>query len=114
MLLAAASASPVALAQAPNGAALQAEQRERLAPLAWLDGIWRGSAEFPGQIGPLTITQTERVGPMLDGTVKVIEGRGYDPDGKLVFNALTTLAWNRRPRLTRCMPSPTAGWGSIR
>src|SRR6478672_6854315 len=30
-----------------------------------------------------TITQTERIGPFLDGSVKVIEGRGCEPDGRV-------------------------------
>jgi hypothetical protein len=41
-----------------------------------------------------TFTQTERIGPFLDGSVKVIEGRGYDPDGKVTFNAFGTISFN--------------------
>ena len=36
---------------------------------------------------PLLHIQLE-IGPFLDGSLKVIEGRGYDPDGKVTFNAL--------------------------
>ena len=87
-------ASAPAMAQAPNGVALQAEQREKLAPLSWLDGTWRGTAVYPSQNGPITITQTERVGPMLAGTIRVIEGRGYNSEGNAAFNAFAVLAWN--------------------
>ena len=41
-----------------------------------------------------SITQTERIGPFLDGSVKVIEGRGYDPDGRVTFNAFGTISYN--------------------
>jgi hypothetical protein len=40
-----------------------------------------------------TITQTERVGPFLDGAVKVIEGRGYEGDGSAGFNALGIISY---------------------
>lgn len=40
------------------------------------------------------ITQTERIGPFLDGSVKVIEGRGYDSEGKVTFNAFGTISFN--------------------
>jgi hypothetical protein len=35
----------------------------------------------------LALTQTERIGPMLQGAIKVVEGRGYNQEGALVFNA---------------------------
>lgn len=41
-----------------------------------------------------TITQTERIGPFLEGSVKVIEGRGYDAAGKVAFNAFGTFSCN--------------------
>src|SRR5262245_37860830 len=40
------------------------------------------------------ITKTERMGPFLDGTLKVIEGRGYEPDGKVTFNALGIVSYS--------------------
>jgi hypothetical protein len=48
-----------------------------------------------GTIGPRsTVTQTERIGPFLDGIVRVIEGRGYDVDGKVTFNAFGTISYS--------------------
>jgi len=42
----------------------------------------------------LAITQTERIGPFLDGSVKVIEGKGYEADGKPTFNSFGTISFN--------------------
>ena len=64
-------------------------------PLAYMDGVWRGPAWTILASGDKhTITQTERIGPFLDGSVKVIEGRGYDPDGKVTFNAFGTISFD--------------------
>ena len=64
-------------------AALMAAQREAMAKLAFMDGVWRGPASTVLPSGEKhDITQTERIGPLLGGIVKVIEGRGYEPDGK--------------------------------
>ncbi len=83
-----------ALAQGPpNAPALIAGQRQAMAPLSYMDGVWRGTAWTLLPSGTKhTITQTERIGPFLDGSVKVIEGRGYDPDGKVTFNAFGTIS----------------------
>jgi hypothetical protein len=40
--------------------------------------------------------QTERVGNMLDGTVKVIEGRGYGPRGDSQFAAFAVVSFSPR------------------
>jgi hypothetical protein len=69
-------------------------QRAALQPLAIFDGTWRGPAQVLRQEGWTTITQTERVGPMLDGALRVIEGRGYGPDGKMHFNAFAVLSYD--------------------
>lgn len=74
---------------------LIAAQREAMKPLAVMDGVWRGPAWTILQSGEKhNITQTERIGPFLDGSVKVIEGRGYDADGKVTFNAFGTISYN--------------------
>jgi hypothetical protein len=44
------------------------------------------------------ITQTERVGPFLDGSIKVIEGRGYEGDGSVGFNALAIISYDLETR----------------
>jgi hypothetical protein len=79
----------------PDPAALIAAQREAMAPLAFMDGVWRGPARTILASGEKhNITQTERIGPFLDGSVKVIEGRGYNADGTVGFNAFGTISYN--------------------
>lgn len=95
-LLTTAGTAPAIYGQGrPDATALLKGQREALASLAFMDGVWRGSAWTILPSGEKhTITQTERIGPFLDGSVKVIEGRGYDPDGKVAFNAFGTISYN--------------------
>lgn len=72
-----------------------AAQKEAMRAFDFLDGEWRGPAKTLLQDGSWhTITQTERVGSMLDGTVKVIEGRGYEADGRVSFNAFAVISYN--------------------
>lgn len=90
---------PVGLARAASGdpqtEALLRAQREALAPLAKIDGLWRGPARARMPDGSeLRMTQTERVGPMLDGSIRVIEGRGHLPDGTLVFHAFAVIGFD--------------------
>ena len=76
-------------------AALIEAQRKAMDPLVYMDGVWRGQAWTILDSGEKrTVTQTERIGPFLDGSVKVIEGRGYNPDGKIDFNALAILSYS--------------------
>jgi len=84
----------------PDPAALIAARREAMAPLAFMDGVWRGPAWTILSSGEKhNITQTERIGPFLDGSVKVIEGRGYNADGTVGFNAFGTISYNPATRL---------------
>ena len=81
-------------------ATLIAAQREAMVRLSFMDGTWRGPAWTVLPSGEKhTITQTERIGPFLDRSVKVIEGRGYDPDGKVTFNAFGTISYNSATRV---------------
>ena len=96
-LLAGAAALPSILSAQgrPDPAALIAAQKEAMAPLAFMDGVWRGPAWTILPSGEKhNVTQTERIGPFLDGSVKVIEGRGYDADGKVAFNAFGTISYD--------------------
>lgn len=86
-----------ALAQAQPGdpAALVAAQKAAMAPLSIMDGVWRGSAWTMDRTGKKhEVTQTERIGPFLDGSVRVIEGRGYNADGSVGFNAFGVMSYN--------------------
>lgn len=99
LLAMAVSASSSAAAQAPDPAAMIAAQRAAMAPLAYMDGVWRGPAWTILQSGQRhEVTQTERIGPFLGGSVKVLEGRGYDADGTVAFNAFGTISFNPATR----------------
>ena len=79
----------------PDPAVLIAAQKEGMVKLSFMDGVWRGPAWTILQNGQKhSITQTERIGPFLDGSLKVIEGRGYEADGKVTFNALGIISYS--------------------
>jgi hypothetical protein len=95
LTMTAALSAPVAAQTRSDSATLIAAQKEAMVPLAFMDGMWRGPAWTILPSGEKhNITQTERIGPFLDGSVKVIEGRGYDPDGKVTFNAFGTISYD--------------------
>ena len=84
----------------PDSATLIKAQRDAMLPLAFMDGVWRGPAWTMLPSGEKhNIIQTERIGPFLDGSVKVIEGRGYNPDGSVGFNAFGTISFNPATRV---------------
>ncbi len=90
-------AAPVAVqAQMPASPNGSEAQRAAIGRLDMLDGEWRGEATIHGPTGTMTLTQTERVGSMLGGSIKVIEGRGYAADGSTEFNAMATVSWDAR------------------
>ena len=90
-------ATPVAVqAQMPASPNGSEAQRAALDRHDFMDGEWRGEATIHGPAGTLTLTQTERVGSMLGGSIKVIEGRGYAADGTTQFNAMATVSWDAR------------------
>jgi hypothetical protein len=79
----------------PDSAALIAAQREAMKPFAAMDGVWRGPGWTILPSGQKhDITQTERIGPFLDGSIKVIEGRGYNADGTVGFNAFGIISYD--------------------
>lgn len=90
------AASPVTGAEAPpyGPDARLAVQRDAMTLFDWMDGEWRGDALVVTPGGKRTVTQTERVGSMLGGTVKVIEGLGVGADGKPAFNALAVISYD--------------------
>ncbi len=95
LLLLLAAATTARAQGRPDPAKLIAAQQEALAKLAFMDGVWRGTAWSLLPSGEKhTITQTERIGPFLDGSIKVIEGRGYDSAGKVTFNAFGTVSYS--------------------
>jgi hypothetical protein len=94
-MLCLALAAPVQAAGDPRSAELLAAQSRAIAPLSIFDGLWRGPATVTLPDGKtLQLTQTERVGNILGGTLKVIEGRGYLADGTLGFNAFAVISFS--------------------
>jgi len=70
-------------------------QHQAMQKLAFLEGHWSGAVTIvrgPGE--PLKATQTEDVQFKLDGLVLLIEGNSTGPDGKVVFSALATVAYD--------------------
>ena len=99
LLLAAALAPIAAPAQPQEAAALIASQTEAMRALAMLDGVWRGPATVTEAEGRrLSFVQTERIGPFLGGSIKVIEGRGYADDGAVRFNAFGIVSFDPATR----------------
>lgn len=68
-------------------------QQEAMKELAFLDGEWRGSSKVLRKDGWTATVQTERVGTMMDGTVRMIEGKGYGADGRLGFEVLRIISF---------------------
>jgi hypothetical protein len=84
-----------AAAQNPYDPATRiAAQRTAMARLAYLDGVWRGPAWSLTPQGRRDMVQAERIGPFLDGSVRVMEGRGYTADGAVAFNAFGIVSFD--------------------
>jgi len=81
-------------AQQPASNSVEA-QREAMRKLSFLAGHWLGPVTIvrgPGE--PLHLTQTEDVEYKLDGLVLLVEGKSASADGKVVFSALATIAYD--------------------
>jgi len=95
-------------AQAPN-ASLLAKQQAAMEALNFLDGEWAGPAVAFERTGAIKMTQTERVGTLLDGTVRLVEGRAFDASGKTLFNAFAVIAYDV-PRSRYVITSYASGY----
>ena len=91
-------AAPAAAQSIYDPAVRLAAQREAMVRLSFLDGVWRGSAWAVTPQGRHEIVQTERIGGFLGNSLKVIEGRGYNPDGSVGFNAFGVIAFDPESR----------------
>ena len=75
------------------------ERAAAMAKLAFMNGVWAGPAEGTSRDGShYAVTQTERMGPMLDGDIIVVEGRGYKDDGSTGFNAFGVVSWDAQSK----------------
>ena len=62
----------------PDVAAVQTELTKAMDRFAFMRGEWVGEAAGSSPDGtPYSVTQTERIGPLLGGDVLLVEGRGY-------------------------------------
>lgn len=89
-----------AVAQTPSDNANA--QREAMKKLAFLAGQWSGTITIsrgPGE--PLKLAQTENVQFKLGGLVLLIEGTSTSADGKVQFEALTTVAFDNASQTYR-------------
>jgi hypothetical protein len=81
--------------QPPATQTLIAAQKAAMAKVSMLDGQWRGPASMTLPDGTAhKFTQTERIGPMQDGSLRVIEGRSYDDNRRIVFNAFAVISFD--------------------
>jgi hypothetical protein len=81
----------------PDPGAVMAAQKDALARLALMDGAWRGEAWTLLPSGEKhEFVQTERVGPALEGSLKVIQGRAYEKDGAVGFGALGIISYDQK------------------
>lgn len=72
-----------------------AAQKVAIDKLNYMNGTWVGEAWTRMRDGTVhKVTHTERIGPLLGGTVKVIEGHSYRPDGSDGFNALAIISYD--------------------
>jgi hypothetical protein len=70
-------------------------QREAMRKLSFLAGHWSGPVTIvrgPGEA--LHLTQTEDVEYKLDGLVLLVEGKSTSAEGKVLFAALATIAYD--------------------
>jgi hypothetical protein len=83
------------VAQDYDPAAAAAAQRDAMKALPPIDGLWRGPAWTILPNGKKShVTQTERIGPFLDGSVKVLEGRSFAADESTTFHALGVISYD--------------------
>ena len=94
-MLALAIIVPIAPASAQQAdPAVITAQKDAAGKFAWMDGTWHGIATTRGPSGEHKVTHTERVGTMLGGTLRVIEGRSFNPDGSIGFNAFAVISFD--------------------
>lgn len=86
-------APAAAHAQGADTAAIAAQQAA-MARLAPMRGVWRGPAVAHAAQGEIRMTQTERVGSFLDGTLTLVEGKAYLADGTVGFRAFGVISYD--------------------
>ena len=99
LLLGFGASSPAPGQERPDPSQPTAAQQEALGRLSFMDGVWRGPAWTISPSGEKSlITQTERIGSLMERSVKVIQRRGYDVDDNVTFNAFSTVSYSPATR----------------
>lgn len=86
--------APILTAQSPTPDSTSG-QREAMQKLTFLAGRWSGPVTIsmgPGE--PRHYTQTENVQFKLGGLILLVEGQTTAPDGKVLFSAFATVAYD--------------------
>lgn len=82
------------VAQEPASSSVDT-QRAAMRNLSFLVGQWSGPVTIVRGTGePLHLTQAEDVEYKLDGLVMLVEGRSTSAEGKVLFRALATVAYD--------------------
>lgn len=89
-----AQSQPAGAPPSRDPAAITRTQAQAMEKLKFMNGEWRGPAVTQTAQGPRRVMQTERIGPMLGGTIKVIEGRGFVDGRNVGFNAFGVVSYD--------------------
>jgi hypothetical protein len=89
-----AQSQPAGAPPSRDPAVITKAEAEAMARLKWMDGAWRGPAVTQTARGERRVMQTERIGPLLGGTIKVIEGRGFADGRNIGFNAFGVVSYD--------------------
>ena len=74
-------------------------EADKMAPFAGMHGAWRGTVTSYNPDGSTTVlTQTERVGPMLQGDLLLVEGKATDEAGNTAFNAFAVMSYDEEAK----------------
>jgi hypothetical protein len=68
--------------------------QEKMRPLGFLKGNWKGKGWMMRADGKHTFDQTEKVQFKLDQTIMLIEGNGT-AEGRSIHNAFAIISWNK-------------------
>jgi len=113
MVLAGAAPASAAPPPAPSPAVLMAAERDAMKAFDWIDGEWRGEAVTEVAGAEHRVTHTERSGPLLGGTVRLIEGHSYKADGTTGFNALAMLSYDPGTKTYRMTSQAEGHFGTF-
>lgn len=83
-----------AAAQDAEAGRLIALEVEAMRVMAAMDGEWRGEAVTQTPNGVHKVVHTERIGTLLGGSIRLVEGHSYAANGETGFNAFGVISYN--------------------